>query len=60
MSLGTDSFVLLFVVATAVAIAARRLRVPYTVALVLTGLVLGAAHPMMTPATGPRMAIFWL
>ena len=36
------AFVLLFSVATAVAIATRRLRVPYTVALVLAGLVLGA------------------
>jgi len=35
------AFVLLFSVATAVAIATRRLRVPYTVALVLAGLVLG-------------------
>jgi Na+:H+ antiporter len=35
------AFILLFVVATAVAIAARRLRLPYTVALVLAGLALG-------------------
>ena len=42
--MGTESFVLLFVVATAVAIAARRFRIPYTVALVLSGLMLGAAH----------------
>lgn len=34
-------FVLLFVVATAVAIGARWLKVPYTVALVVTGLLLG-------------------
>lgn len=38
------SLILLFVVATAVAIAARRLKIPYTVALVATGLVLGALH----------------
>ena len=38
------SFVLLFVVATAVAIGARRFRLPYTVALVLAGLVLGIVH----------------
>jgi CPA1 family monovalent cation:H+ antiporter len=37
-------FVLLFVVATAVAIVARRLRVPYTVALVLAGLLLGVVR----------------
>jgi Na+:H+ antiporter len=34
-------FILLFMVAAAVAIAVRQLRVPYTVALVLTGLALG-------------------
>jgi CPA1 family monovalent cation:H+ antiporter len=42
-------FVLLFVVATAVAIAARRLRIPYTVALVLAGLLLGALHAFEAP-----------
>jgi len=42
-------FILLFVVATAVAIAARRLRIPYTVALVLAGLGLGALHLFETP-----------
>ncbi len=36
--------ILLFVVATAVAILARRLRIPYTVALVAAGLLLGALH----------------
>ena len=36
------AFILLFVVATAVAIAARRVRLPYTVALVLAGFTLGA------------------
>ncbi len=38
------TFLLLFVVATGVAIVARRLRVPYTVALVGAGLALGAVH----------------
>ncbi len=42
-------FILLFVVATAVAILARRYRVPYTVALVVTGLVLGALHTLEPP-----------
>ncbi|HEX5398932.1 MAG TPA: Na+/H+ antiporter [Verrucomicrobiae bacterium] len=42
-------FVLLFVVATAVAIAVRRWRIPYTVALVITGLVLGFAHAFQPP-----------
>jgi CPA1 family monovalent cation:H+ antiporter len=42
-------FTFLFVVATAVAILARRLRVPYTVALVLAGLALGAQHVITPP-----------
>ncbi len=41
--------VLLFVVTAAVAIAARRFRVPYTVALVLGGLALGALHALEPP-----------
>lgn len=36
------ALILLFSAATAVAIAARRVKIPYTVALVLTGLGLGA------------------
>jgi CPA1 family monovalent cation:H+ antiporter len=47
--MGTESFVLLFMVATAVAIAASRFRVPYTVALVLAGLVLGVLHLFEPP-----------
>ncbi len=48
--MGTEAgFVLLFVVATAVAIAARRFRLPYTVALVLAGLVLGLIHLFEPP-----------
>jgi CPA1 family monovalent cation:H+ antiporter len=43
------AFVLLFVVATAVAIAARRLRMPYTVALVVAGLVLGSLDLFPAP-----------
>jgi CPA1 family monovalent cation:H+ antiporter len=42
-------FVLLFGVATTVAIAARRLRVPYTVALVVAGLTLGYLHAFEVP-----------
>ena len=38
------NFVVLFCLATAVAVAVRRLRVPYTVALVIVGLVLGSFH----------------
>lgn len=43
-------FVLLFSIATAVAIATRRLRLPYTVALVLVGLALGALPLPSRPA----------
>ncbi len=42
-------FILLFVVAIAVAIAVQRLAVPYTVALVVTGLVLGLLHAFEAP-----------
>lgn len=42
-------FVTLFAVATAVALAARWLRVPYTVALVGAGLLLGTAHAFHAP-----------
>ena len=42
-------FVLLFCAATAVAIAARPLRIPYTVALVVAGTLLGMAHWMEPP-----------
>ena len=41
--------VLLFVVATAVAIAVQRLAIPYTVALVVTGLVLGVFNAFEPP-----------
>ncbi len=41
--------ILLFIVATAVAIAVQRLAVPYTVALVLTGLVLGWLQAFEAP-----------
>jgi len=43
------AFILLFVIATAVAIAARRLQIPYTVALVVAGLVLGGLHLFPAP-----------
>ena len=42
-------FIVLFVVATAVAIGVQRLAVPYTVALVFTGLVLGVVHVFEAP-----------
>jgi CPA1 family monovalent cation:H+ antiporter len=42
-------FLTLFTVATAVAIVARRFHVPYTVALVAAGLILGAVHAVEAP-----------
>lgn len=42
-------FVALFLVATAVALVARALRAPYTVALVVTGLALGATRALSPP-----------
>ncbi len=43
------AFVVLFAIATAVAIAARKIRVPYTVALVGAGLVLGGTDAFEAP-----------
>jgi Na+:H+ antiporter len=45
----TVVFLLLFIVATAVAIGVRRLHIPYVVALVLAGLVLGMGHFLQPP-----------
>lgn len=42
-------FVALFSVATAVALLARRFKLPYTVALVIAGLALGTAHAFHAP-----------
>lgn len=42
-------FVVLFSIATAVALVARWLKVPYTVALVVAGIVLGVAHAFEPP-----------
>jgi CPA1 family monovalent cation:H+ antiporter len=42
-------FLVLFIVATTVAIAARRLRIPYTVGLVLAGILLGVVHAFQAP-----------
>jgi Na+:H+ antiporter len=44
-----STFIVLFVVAMAVAIGVRHLRLPYTVGLVLAGLLLGAAHFFPAP-----------
>lgn len=46
---GEIAFLLLFVATTVVAIGARRSRLPYTVALVLAGLALGATHVFPVP-----------
>lgn len=43
------AFIILFSVASAVAIASRRFRVPYTVALVLAGLAIGSLHIIEPP-----------
>jgi CPA1 family monovalent cation:H+ antiporter len=45
----TTVFILLFIVATAVAIGVRRFHIPYTVALVLAGLLLGFIHFLQPP-----------
>jgi CPA1 family monovalent cation:H+ antiporter len=46
---GETVFILLFMVATAVSIAVRRLNIPYTVALVAAGLLLGLAQVFQAP-----------
>jgi len=53
----SGSIILLFLVAAAVALAARRLRVPYTVALVVAGLLLGAS-PLLHPPTLTKELLF--
>jgi monovalent cation:H+ antiporter, CPA1 family len=45
----TAGFIVLLCIATAVAIASGRLRIPYTIALVVTGLALGAANVVALP-----------
>ena len=44
-----STFIILFVIAMIVAIGVRHLRLPYTVGLVLAGLLLGAAHVFPAP-----------
>jgi CPA1 family monovalent cation:H+ antiporter len=46
---GPSTVVILFSIATAVAIAVRRIQIPYTIALVVVGLVLGATHLVDAP-----------
>jgi CPA1 family monovalent cation:H+ antiporter len=55
----TSTFVLLFLIATIVSLVARRLRIPYTVALVVAGLALGATHVFVAPVL-TRDAMFGL
>ena len=43
------TFILLFIVATTVAIVVQRLKIPYTVALVASGLLLGSIHALEPP-----------
>jgi CPA1 family monovalent cation:H+ antiporter len=45
----TTGFIVLLCIATAVAIASGRLRIPYTIALVITGLALGALNIAALP-----------
>ena len=54
--MATETIILLmFVIASAVAIAARRFGIPYTVALVPVGLLLSAMHLLNPPLlTRPR------
>jgi CPA1 family monovalent cation:H+ antiporter len=42
-------FIILFIIATAVAVAVRHLRIPYTVGLVSAGLLLGFVHAFEAP-----------
>lgn len=46
---GESTFILLFIVATAVAIVVQRLNIPYTVALVASGLLLGSINVLKPP-----------
>ncbi len=55
MNWPAGSFVLLLLVATMVSLAARRFRVPYTVALVIAGLLLGSAHAFPPPELTRRI-----
>ena len=48
------TFGLLFVVATAVAIVVRRVRLPYTVGLVSAGLLIGSLHLVNAPRLTPQ------
>ncbi|HEX8034088.1 MAG TPA: sodium:proton antiporter [Ktedonobacterales bacterium] len=50
--------VLLFMLTLAVALLANRLRFPYTLALVLAGLVLGIFHVHLDLALGPNIVLF--
>src|SRR5690348_12504786 len=43
------TFVILFCIATAVAVAVHRLEIPYTVALVIAGLGIGSLHIVSAP-----------
>ena len=55
-----DAFIIFFVVAMAVAISVRHLRLPYTVGLVFAGLALGLAHLFPCPRARQVVAVFSL
>ena len=54
----TAQFALMLLVATVVAAVARRFRVPYEVALVLTGLAIAAPHTFSLPSLDPELLLF--
>ena len=54
----TAQFALMLLVATVVAAVARRFRVPYEVALVLTGLAIAAPHVFSLPSLDPGLLLF--
>ncbi len=54
----TAQFALMLLVATVVAAVARRLRLPYEVALVLTGLAIAAPHAFSLPSLDPELLLF--
>lgn len=51
-------FALMLLLATVVAALARRFRVPYEVALVLTGVAIAAPHAFSLPSLDPQLVLF--
>src|SRR5439155_23873897 len=59
LPLSSATIIILFIVAALVAVVAKRFRVPYTVALVIAGLALGAAR-VLTPPLLTKELLFTL